>query len=200
MARVKGGLFSLDASGQLAKTLVYSRWKGLKTVRSYVIPANPQSTAQTAQRNLLADGVDFWHETDLTGADKVAWNLYATTQAKPLSGFNAAVKNAIQVQAAEQDLLVLFDGSDESTTEGQIDAVINAPTGLAVSVRWGETPSSLINSHAMTEEGSTGKYEYTIEELEAGKKYYLQFFITTSEKDMNKTGVYEIVAYVAPEE
>jgi len=40
MAKVRGPLFSLGASGQLAKTLVYLSWKGLDTVREYVIPAS----------------------------------------------------------------------------------------------------------------------------------------------------------------
>jgi len=50
MAKVKGPLFSLDARGQIAKTLVYMGWKGIADVRKYVIPANPNTAAQQTQR------------------------------------------------------------------------------------------------------------------------------------------------------
>lgn len=50
MARVKGPLFSLDASGSLKKTIVYSKWKGRQYVRQHAIPLNPQSPAQVNVR------------------------------------------------------------------------------------------------------------------------------------------------------
>lgn len=53
MAKVTGPLMSMDASGKFAGALVFSKWKGRPTVRQLVIPANPQSTNQTAQRNMV---------------------------------------------------------------------------------------------------------------------------------------------------
>ncbi len=38
MAKVKAPLFSLDARGKIADTLVYAVWKGLNYCRKYVIP------------------------------------------------------------------------------------------------------------------------------------------------------------------
>lgn len=52
MAKTIGPLFSLRASQSIAKTLTYSSWKGIPYVRTLVIPANPQSTAQTEVRNV----------------------------------------------------------------------------------------------------------------------------------------------------
>src|SRR3989304_5419175 len=43
MAKLKAPLLSFGASGKLADTLVYFPWKGLAVVRSYVIPANPNT-------------------------------------------------------------------------------------------------------------------------------------------------------------
>lgn len=53
MAVVSGPLLSFSASGQIAKTQVYSRWKGRPYVRRLVIPSNPRSTEQTLTRNLF---------------------------------------------------------------------------------------------------------------------------------------------------
>jgi len=54
MARVTSPLFSLDASGSVAKSIVYSKWKGRNYVRQHSIPANPKSAAQVAIRAAFA--------------------------------------------------------------------------------------------------------------------------------------------------
>ncbi len=53
MAKVTGPLMSLDASGTVAKTTTFSKWKGRNYVRLRVTPANPQSTDQVATRGYL---------------------------------------------------------------------------------------------------------------------------------------------------
>jgi len=52
MAKVNGPLMSMEASGQIGKALVFQKGG---TVRQYVVPANPQSTAQMLVRNKLGD-------------------------------------------------------------------------------------------------------------------------------------------------
>lgn len=54
MAVVSGPLLSFSASGQIAKTQVYSRWKGRPYVRRLVTPSNPRSSEQTLTRNLFS--------------------------------------------------------------------------------------------------------------------------------------------------
>ncbi len=46
MAKVTGPLMSLDARGKLGKCLVFLGWKGIKTVRQWLKPANPKSADQ----------------------------------------------------------------------------------------------------------------------------------------------------------
>ena len=53
MAKVTGPLMSLDASGTVAKTATFSKWKGRNYVRVRVIPMNPQSDAQQTLRSVL---------------------------------------------------------------------------------------------------------------------------------------------------
>lgn len=95
MAKLKGPLMSFGASGSIGKTLVYFPWKGVNAVRTYVVPANPQTDPQTKQRGLLRDGVTAWHDNDYTEADRIAWNRYAGILADIMSGFNAMVRLAI---------------------------------------------------------------------------------------------------------
>jgi len=53
MAKLTGPLFSLDARGKLGSALVFIGWKGIKTVRQWLKPANPQSAAQGDVRLVL---------------------------------------------------------------------------------------------------------------------------------------------------
>jgi len=46
MAKITGPLFSLDARGKVGSSLVFIGWKGIKTVRQWLKPANPQSANQ----------------------------------------------------------------------------------------------------------------------------------------------------------
>ena len=53
MAKVSGPLMSLDASGKIADTIVFAKWKGRNYVRQLVTPANPQTAGQKAVRAIL---------------------------------------------------------------------------------------------------------------------------------------------------
>jgi len=46
MAKVTGPLMSMSASGKIADAIVFGAWKGTNTVRQWLKPSNPQSSAQ----------------------------------------------------------------------------------------------------------------------------------------------------------
>lgn len=106
MAVPTGPLLSLGASGSLGKTIVFSKWKGRPYVRQHVIPANPQSAAQTLTRNIFAFGSSVWKAspTDL----RSPWDRFA--QGQVLTGRNAFIGKNTQLMRAETDIL-LWQGS-----------------------------------------------------------------------------------------
>jgi len=53
MAKVTGPLMSIDARGKLADALVFMGWKGIKTVRQWVVPSNPESAGQGNIRTII---------------------------------------------------------------------------------------------------------------------------------------------------
>lgn len=53
MAKVTGPLFSISASGAIAKSMVHFGWKGTSVVRQWLKPANPKSDTQGDQRIML---------------------------------------------------------------------------------------------------------------------------------------------------
>ena len=54
MAKLTGPLLSFGATGQIAKTMVVGTWRGIDYARQYVVPANPRTTAQQANRTRFA--------------------------------------------------------------------------------------------------------------------------------------------------
>jgi len=84
MARVTGPLFSMDASGQLGKAIVFAKWKGRAYCREYVIPENPDDPKQHNVRAAFILMVEKWQ--DQGAPTKTAWDEYAKPFA--MSGFN----------------------------------------------------------------------------------------------------------------
>lgn len=90
MATTKAPLFGLDASGALAKSIVFSKWKGRTYVRKFVVPANPKSGLQVGMRSSMRFITqDF---TNLSSVQKAAWdNLASVTN---ITQLNAQVQDA----------------------------------------------------------------------------------------------------------
>lgn len=75
MARTVAPLLSFSAGGQIAKTQVYSVWKGRPYVRRYVVPSNPNSAAQQETRGAFKWLMNVWKFFPASAAE--AWKAYA---------------------------------------------------------------------------------------------------------------------------
>lgn len=60
MVKVNAPAMSLDASGSLAGTLVFSKWKGRNYVRQLVRPANPRDPKQVGIRSMFKYLAQSW--------------------------------------------------------------------------------------------------------------------------------------------
>ncbi len=94
MAKVRGPLFSLEARGKLASSLVYAVWKGLNYCRQYVIPHNPETAAQVTIRGYFTDAVAAYQAEDQ--ATKDAWDAAIKALGWPMTGFNYYVGKYIR--------------------------------------------------------------------------------------------------------
>ena len=122
MAKVKAPFLSLGASGKLAGTLVASTWKGIKTMREYVIPANPRTAAQTTQRNLFAYCVLAFRSFLANATLRGAWDRTALASGKPQSGFNSAMRALLGILGSDPD--ASFTVSAEALTGDAVEFVM----------------------------------------------------------------------------
>ena len=93
MARTVGPLMSLEASGSVAKTLTYSRWKGRPYVRQLVTPANPRSPLQVSTRAIMRFLSQQW-TPGVTALKQATWDALAKMDS--ISPFNAFVRENLR--------------------------------------------------------------------------------------------------------
>lgn len=190
MAKLTGPFFSLKASGQLGKTLVAFPWKGINALRTYVIPANPRSDAQTTQRGFFIDAVEEWHGAAYNALDVGAWNRFAGILAKIMSGFNAMIKTfvdeAILGNAWERIHGVWIQTITTTTLRIRLEKVAagNTPT-LNYGTRKTHFPKTM-----PAEDMGGGYWVFDVEGLTKDTLYYFYIDVGTPASDYGRTGIY----------
>lgn len=188
MARLKAPLMSLGARGQLAKSLIFSVWKGIDYAKEYAVPSNPNSAGQQTQRGYFSDAVDVWHDGNFSDDDFSAWNLAARYASKAMSGFNKLVKSYIDVLVAGDAWIKIYDvtASDDGD-DVDIEATCNLLAGGTNKCYYGTSPTSLINNIALNNAGGT--LTGTITAPGSGVKLYYKIVCTDAGKE-GTSGIY----------
>jgi len=192
MAKVKGPLFSLSASGKLADTLVYMTWKGIQDVRKWLKPANPNTENQQVQRGYLTSAVAYWHSVIFVATDRIAWNLLATVAASPMSGFNRFIKNVLDMLRLAKTYTQVWNFANVAG-DAQISVFCDCgAAGKTVYVRYGTSKTAMINTIIMVDDADNS-YSVTIPGLSNGVLYYTQCYMTLPEaENMNMSGIGEV--------
>jgi len=190
MAKLKAPLFSFEARGALAKSLVYFPWKGISAVRSYVIPANPNTTSQDAQRTKLENAVDEWHAASYNALDVTAWNRLATIATKTMSGFNRmAQEHILQAILGNVWTRINHGGSYGVLTTSFKVGCTKAAAGPVPTVRWGTSKTAMLSSNAMANIGGDD-WEYTIPALTKDTLYYFTIDVGVAATTWGRLGIY----------
>jgi hypothetical protein len=108
MAKTIAPLLSFDGSGAIAKTQVYSRWRGIPYVRRYVIPSNPRTTAQSERRQVFALLQASWKF--MAAGARAPWD--ASAQGRPFLGVNKYTGDNMRLLAPAQPAPVPADMED----------------------------------------------------------------------------------------
>jgi len=84
MAKVRGPILSIGAGGQIGKSQVYASWRGVPYARQYVIPSNPNTTAQQETRSTFKTLQEMWKQ--LPSANQDIW--IAAAKGRPFTDRN----------------------------------------------------------------------------------------------------------------
>lgn len=192
MAKLKAPLLSFGASGKIAGALVYFPWKGVNAVREYVVPANPRSALQIAQRGIFEGAVDAWHSLTFTDADRIAWNRFAGVLAAIMSGFNAFMRVYI-AQA-----LVPLPWGRVSDVQVDTPTVVGFDCDVEDSVagRWMRAFIGTSKTHFPTGvdlvDDADGTYSLTWAGGGSGIDYYVYIAENVAAAWQRRTGIYHI--------
>jgi len=188
MAKVKGPLCGFDARGKLANSLVFMGWKGISTVRQHVIPANPKTDAQVAQRGFMSAAVALWHATSWNDLDVAAWDLFATVQAKVMSGFNAFMKFCVDALKVPETFLPPYaaDFSGVTTTAGTI--TMSLASDQTTTFYWGTSKTTMLRSTLGVWGASV--ITFTLSANTASTTYY-GYALNAAADEKGRTGIYK---------
>jgi len=138
MAKLTGALLSFASSGSIAKTLVYSKWKGRPYARQHVDPANPDTSAQRLTRNAFS-----WLQAVFafgTAQFVATWTLVATGQV--LTNRNAWTKANLPTLRPATDITgILFSAGAKGGLPPASIAVANGAGQLTVTLGAPSLPS-----------------------------------------------------------
>lgn len=141
MVKVTAPAMSMDASGKLGGSLVFSKWKGRPYVRALVTPANPKSAKQISVRSMMRFLSQAW--SAVSAPDKATWATIADNLS--ISNFNAYVRGAMNrwksFKAPSSDTPATEDGSlptnDTLTANGGIGEATLTVGNDAANDGWG---------------------------------------------------------------
>lgn len=127
MAKLTGPLLSFGARGQLGKTMVMSKWRGVPYARQHVVPTNPRTTAQQVVRKTFALLREMWKVAPAPVID--AWNSFA--QGRPFLGVNKWVGENVRVLNGEALMTntILSPGSKGGPGPTDVEAVAGGAAG-----------------------------------------------------------------------
>ena len=202
MAKLTAPLLSFGASGQLGKTLVFFPWKGVKAVRTYVIPANPNTAGQDAQRGYMEAAVVLLRSAQLAtpafnAEDKAAYAAWAATMPTPRTWFNQYTANFMRQYSQGLHGAVIYAGT---TTPGvdeialHLDFLDDAPNAItAGTIFYGTSKTNLMYNMAATIAGHG--ITATLASLVTGTRYYMQFRATVHVDYVGvESGIYSDIA------
>lgn len=150
MAKLTAPLMSFGASGKLGGSLVYGSWKGIPTARQFIIPANPRTAGQIAQRNIMALIVALWRAPALKAVVRAAWDRLASSKTAAVSGFNVFTSNLVKLFASLPTASVVVDAVWAEPDQAVLTLVNIADGSEATEagnfgVVWGVSPSQMVN-------------------------------------------------------
>lgn len=87
MAKTTAPLLSFEAAGQIGKTQVYGKWRGIPYARRYTIPANPNTESQQATRGCFGWCNGVWKQ--LSPNVQAVFTLFS--KGRPFTNRNAFI-------------------------------------------------------------------------------------------------------------
>lgn len=198
MAKITGGLLSLNATGTIADTLTFAKTRGVAYARQRVVPSNPNSTGQQTTRNTFSWTSGVWKNAG--SLLRAPWDAYASGQ--PFNERNAFMGQNLAALRGLGDLsafigspgargglpassIALTAGSEQITVDFTNPA---APTGwtlvsaIAVAIA-DQDPENAADYVTVAGEDDTSQAQVVLTNLTASQLYYVAAWLEWQKPD-----------------
>ena len=187
MAKVILPLGSFSASGQIGRAFVYFPWKGIKCVREYVIPANPNTAGQQTQRAFFTTAVDGYHATGYSADDLTAWRKKAGQSSTPLTYFNQVVKDTINTLVEGDEWFAIHATVVSIVGTTFFTVTVDVSADHTAVCYWGVNPGYMPNTQTGT--WGAGTISFALTGLPVGT--WIFFYVKNTEAGYGgNTGIY----------
>jgi hypothetical protein len=187
-------MLSFGAGGQIGKTMVASKWKGVPYMRQYVVPANPNTAAQQATRKLFAFLREVWKVAPPALTDP--WNAFA--KGRPFTGMNKEVGENIRILRGNANMngYIASPGAAgglpataftavAGTNAGEIDFTFTVPavpegwtlTDAVVVAIHDQDPTGIFDGDIVSMSVGAAPYEGTLTGLQTGEPYQVNGYL-----------------------
>ncbi len=136
MTKLTAPLFSLTASGTIAKAITFSSWKGVAYARTRVIPANPNTNPQQEVRGCFSTCTQLWKrmgvqarlpfENAVRGLPMTPRNKHIQVNVPALQ--DDANMNDLVMSVAGGNAIVPINATAVDGTNGRVACFCEAPT------------------------------------------------------------------------
>ena len=143
MAKVRGPILSIGASGSIAKSQVYASWRGVQYARQHVVPSNPRTADQQITRGVFGGLQELYRRLPL-GAQE-PWQ--AAVSGRPLTARNAFTSLNVKALRGKEDMagFVGSPGARGGLALSDLRAVTGAsPGSIDVAFELGAGPSGWV--------------------------------------------------------
>lgn len=192
MALISGPLMSMKARGQLAKSLVYSNWKGRATARVFSSPSDRKTSGQLVQRGLFSDAVSLYVSTRLNSLDIVAHALRLKYFGLKITFLNYFLRNYVDFVSRGLACCTLDSFVVVSNSGGVFNFSVRVVGDTGARYRYGLRLGIRPPGYFLTRVGETDVYTGVVSGYSSGTVVYLGFY----GKDINTAlvcGSYRIV-------
>ncbi len=181
--------------GTIDKKLIYRKRKKFNDVKKYIKTVNPDLPGQKIQKGYFKEAILAWKTEGYTNEDIKAWDLYARTIKKYVSGFNVFTGFRINALKENKTWTPLINYQVLDVDWNKFAVAIDCDQDKTGILYVGDSKTNMFREiSALWEPASpewNARYQFPVKDLIQNTRYY--FYIRSTEAgEAARTGIYSI--------
>jgi len=172
--------------------MVFMSWKGIPDVRAHVVPTNPKTPLQIAQRNIMKGAVALYHTMTLTALDISGMTRWASLQTSVMSGFNWFCRAYVVAVRAAHTFSAVYGLALSDLADDGVKVAATGDAGNTYKIFYSSDLQALIagGGTAANVTNADGALSVTLADLDASTRYFAYIGATGATTE-DKSGLFD---------